>query len=73
MKKFKEEDLILYLYQECSPALKNAVDEALQGGDIELSENLNRLQRTLQQLNKLKLRSPSKASLKSTSGKPGSA
>ena len=37
MKKFTEEDLILYLYKECSPAMEKAVDEALEEGDIELT------------------------------------
>lgn len=64
MKKFKEEDLILYLYKECSPAIQKAVDEALEEGDIELTERLNILKRTIRQLDKLKLESPSKLSIK---------
>jgi predicted XRE-type DNA-binding protein len=64
MKKFTEEDLILYLYKECSPAIKKNVEEALEEGDIELTERLNILKRTIRQLDKLKLESPSKLSLK---------
>lgn len=64
MKKFREEDLILYLYKECSPAMKKAVDEALEGGDIELTERIKILQRSMRQLNKLKLHSPSPFSVR---------
>ena len=64
MKKFKEEDLILYLYKECSPALQQAVEEALEEGDIELTEKLGMLQRSIRQLDRLKLKSPSKLSVK---------
>jgi len=64
MKKIKEEDLILYLYKECSPAIQKAVEEALEEGDIELTERLSILKRSLQQLNKLKLKSPSRLSVK---------
>ncbi len=64
MKKFKEEDLILYLYKECSPAIQKAVEEALEEGDIELTERLSILKRSLQQLDKLKLKSPSRVSVK---------
>ena len=64
MKKFKEEDLILYLYNECSSAIKNAVEETLEEGDIELTERLQILKRSIRQLDRLKLKSPSRASVK---------
>ncbi|BFG70655.1 hypothetical protein KACHI17_15360 [Sediminibacterium sp. KACHI17] len=64
MKKFKEEDLILYLYKECSPAIQKAVDEALEEGDIELTEQLAVLERSIRQLDQLKMKSPSKISIK---------
>ncbi len=64
MKKLREEDLILYLYKECSPATQRAVDEALEAGDIELTEKVKILQRSMRQLSKLKLQSPSPVSLK---------
>lgn len=64
MKKFKEEDLILYLYKECSPTIEKAVDEALEEGDIELTEKLAVLERSIRQLDQLKMKSPSKLSLK---------
>lgn len=63
MKKIKEEDLILYLYNECSPRLKTAVEQALEE-DITLQDRLEVLRRTIKQLDKLKLHSPSKQSLK---------
>lgn len=63
MERFKEEDLILYLYKECSPTLQKAVDEALEEGDIELTEKLNLLKRSIRQLDQLKLKSPSRLSL----------
>lgn len=63
MKKFKEEDLILYLYKECSPSLTTAIDQALEAHDIELEQQLKMLQRSIRQLNKLKLASPAKQSV----------
>lgn len=63
MERFKEEDLILYLYKECSPAIQKAVDEALEEGDIELTEKLSILKRSIRQLDQLKLKSPSRLSL----------
>jgi flagellin-specific chaperone FliS len=64
MKKFKEEDLILYLYKECSPAIQKAVEEALEEGDIELTEKISILKRSIRQLDQLKLKSPSRLSVK---------
>lgn len=63
MKKFKEEDLILYLYKECTPKMSAEIEEALEL-DLELANRLQVLRRTIQQLNKLKLKSPSKHSIK---------
>ena len=63
MKKFKEEDLILYLYQDCSPKMAAAIEEAV-NGDLELKDRLQVLSRTIRQLDKLKLKSPSKQSIK---------
>ena len=63
MKKFKEEDLILYLYKDCSAKLNDAIEEAL-GEDLELKDRLGVLRRTIRQLDKLKLKSPSKQSIK---------
>lgn len=64
MKKFKEEDLILYLYKECSPRLSAAIEAALAEDDLELQDRLGVLTRTIRQLDKLKLKSPSKQSIK---------
>jgi hypothetical protein len=63
MKKFKEEDLILYLYKDCSPRLSIAIEEAL-SEDLELKDRLETLRRTIRQLDKLKLKTPSKQSIK---------
>ncbi len=63
MRKFKEEELIQYLYKDCSPALKAAIDEAAVD-NLELQNRLQVLSRTLKQLSKLKLSSPSKQSVK---------
>ncbi len=63
MKKFKEEDLILYLYKECPPRLQASIEQALEE-DIELKDRLEVLRRAIRQLNKLKLSSPSKLSIK---------
>lgn len=64
MKKFKEEDLILYLYKDASPGLSAAIEKALAEDDLELKDRLQLLQRTIKQLDKLKLRAPSKKSIK---------
>ena len=63
MKKFKEEDLILYLYKDCSSKLRAAIEEAL-AEDIALKDHMEVLRRTIRQLDKLKLKSPSKQSIK---------
>ena len=64
MKKFKEEDLILYLYKDGSPKIAQAIEAALEEEDLELKNRLQILHRTIKQLDKLKLQSPSKASIK---------
>ena len=62
MKKFKEEDLILYLYKDCTPKQSAEIEEALEL-DLDLANRLQVLRRTIQQLDKLKLKSPSKHSI----------
>jgi len=64
MKKFKEEDLILYLYKDCSPQLSASIERALEDDDLELKDRLHVLRRTISQMDKLKLQSPSKQSIK---------
>ncbi|NCI48665.1 hypothetical protein GWC95_01930 [Sediminibacterium roseum] len=64
MKTFKEEDLILYLYKDASPQLTTAIEKALADDDLALKDRLKVLQRTIKQLDKLKLQSPSKKSLR---------
>jgi hypothetical protein len=63
MKKFKEEDLILYLYKDGTPKMQAAI-EAAAADDLELQNHLQVLRRTIKQLDKLKLASPSKQSIK---------
>lgn len=64
MKKFKEEDLILFLYNDCSPELHAAIEKALDEDDLELKDRLQVLRRSIKQLDKLRLKSPSKQSIK---------
>ena len=64
MKKFKEEDLILYLYKDGSPKIAQAIEAALEEEELELKNRLQIFHLTIKQLDKLKLQSPSKASIK---------
>ncbi|MBT9484281.1 hypothetical protein [Sediminibacterium sp.] len=63
MKNFKEEELIMYVYQECTAELTKAIDKAIIE-DAELKKQIETLQRSKDQLDKLKLKSPSKKSIK---------
>jgi flagellin-specific chaperone FliS len=63
MKNFKEEELIMYVYQDCTPELTKAIDKAILE-DTELKKQVESLQRSKDQLDKLKLKSPSKKSIK---------
>ncbi|HQS24231.1 MAG: hypothetical protein B7Y11_07320 [Sphingobacteriia bacterium 24-36-13] len=63
MKNFKEEELIMYVYQDCTPELTKAIDKAIIE-DAELKKQIETLQRSKDQLDKLKLKSPSKKSIK---------
>ncbi|HNF30262.1 MAG TPA: hypothetical protein PLY81_08295 [Chitinophagaceae bacterium] len=62
MQKFKQEELIQYLYGESSADLTFEINEALKI-DWELQEEINVLQRTFKQLSNLKLASPRKSSV----------
>jgi hypothetical protein len=62
MQKFKQEVLLQYLYNETSEDVTFAIDEALKT-DWELQDELVVLQRTINQLNSLKLSSPRKSSV----------
>jgi hypothetical protein len=64
METFKEEDLLLYLYQECPKATSDAIHIALEQGDYELEEQLKILRRSIAQLGALQLKRPSLFSLK---------
>ena len=62
MKKFKEEELIMYLYNDCTPALTAAINQAIKE-DQELDNQIEKLKRSIEQLDKLKLTSPSKKTI----------
>jgi hypothetical protein len=63
MKKFKEEELIMYIYKDCTPELMAAINQSIKE-DSDLKNRLEVLQRSVDQLDKLKLQSPSKQSIK---------
>ena len=52
MPSFTPEDLLLYLYNETSPEMNRAVEEALKN-DWTLREKLNVLKTSMQRLNKI--------------------
>lgn len=62
MEKFKQEDLIQYLYKETSTELSFAIELALQN-DWELQDEVKTLERTIKQLNVLKMRSPRQSTI----------
>lgn len=62
MQKFSQEQLIQYLYGDCSPILKLAIEKAMLD-DLLLQKEVKTLQRTIKQLSKLKTHSPSKGSI----------
>ncbi|KAF0242130.1 MAG: hypothetical protein Q8K64_02720 [Sediminibacterium sp.] len=62
MKNFKEEELIMYVYNDCKPELTAAINQAIKE-DNALKERVDTLKRSIDQLNKLKLKSPSKKSI----------
>lgn len=59
MHNFSQEQLIQYLYGECSPILKLAIETSMKE-NIALDHEVKTLQRTIAQLDKLQLQSPSK-------------
>jgi flagellin-specific chaperone FliS len=58
MHKFSQEQLIQYVYEECSPILKLAIEKAI-AEDADLKNEVKALQNTIKQLNKIKPESPS--------------
>lgn len=63
MKKIREEDLIRYLYKECTPELTAAIEQAVVE-QMDVKERLEVLRRSIRQLDQLKLKSPSRLSIK---------
>lgn len=63
MKKIQEEYLMSYLYKEASPSVVDAIEQALQE-DQSLKNQLDLLRISIKALDKVKLHSPSSASLK---------
>lgn len=59
---FTPEDLIRYLYNEASPAMTAAIEEALQN-DWTLREKLEVLRHSSRELNRVALESPGTTSL----------
>ncbi len=60
---FKEEELIMYIYKDCIPALHAAIDKALRE-DIDLQDKVDQIHRAVTQLDSLQLKSPSRESIK---------
>ncbi|MBX9779489.1 MAG: hypothetical protein K2X26_04045 [Chitinophagaceae bacterium] len=60
---FKEEELIMYIYKDCTPALRAAIDKALRE-DIDLQDKVDQIRRAVTQLDSLQLKSPSRESIK---------
>ena len=57
MQKFSQEQLIEYLFGECSPIIKLAIETRMKE-DAELEMEIKTLQRTIAQVKKLDLDSP---------------
>jgi len=62
MQKFSQEQLIQYLYGECSPILKFAIEKTMLD-DLILQKEIKALQRTIKQLGKIKKQSPSNSTI----------
>jgi hypothetical protein len=60
---FKEEELIMYIYKDCTPALNAAIDKALRE-DLDLQDKVDQIRRAVAQLDSLQLKSPSRESIK---------
>jgi hypothetical protein len=63
MKKFKDEELIMYVYKDCTLALTAAINQAIKE-DEALNEQVETLKRSIEQLDKLQLSAPSQKSIK---------
>jgi regulator of replication initiation timing len=62
MQTFTQEQIMQYLYGEASPILKLAIDNAMKE-NIELQKEINKLKRTIKQLDKLEQQTPSQKSV----------
>ena len=62
MEKFKQEELMQYLYGETSTTVTLAIEEAMQF-DWELQDEVKTLKRTIKQLDLLKVQSPRSQSI----------
>jgi|LakMenEpi03Aug12_release.lakeMendotaPanAssembly.Ray.scaffolds.fasta_scaffold95462_3 hypothetical protein len=63
MNNFKEEELIMYLYNDCPSALSAAINKAIQD-DTDLKNRLETLKRSMEQMDKVKLHAPSEETIK---------
>lgn len=62
---FKEEELIMYIYKDCTPELNAAISKALgEDIDLDLQHKVDQIRRAVTQLDSLHLKSPSKKSIK---------
>jgi len=64
MLRFSQEQLIQYVYSECSPILKLAIENAMLE-DTTLQKEVKALQRTIKQLGKLEKLSPKQSTIDS--------
>jgi len=62
MQKFTQEQIIQYLYGECSPILKLAIEKSMLD-DLGLKKEIRSMQRIVKQLNKAPQVSPSAFSI----------
>ena len=62
MLRFSQEQLIQYVYSECSPILKLAIEKAMLE-DHALQNEVKGLQRTIKQLSRLEKHSPKKSTI----------
>ena len=62
MLRFSQEQLTQYVYSECSPILKLAIENAMLE-DIALQKEVKALQRTIRQLSRMEKKTPKKSTI----------
>lgn len=71
MKEITDEDLVLYIYNEAPPVLKALIEKELMRPKGEVKKRFLTIKETLEQLNQLKLPSPSLSSIEKILQKTG--